>query len=33
LQTESPGGTPSECAKSDGVTTVRKKQLGNEKMI
>jgi hypothetical protein len=26
-------GTPSECAKSDGVTTLRKKQPRNEKMI
>jgi hypothetical protein len=30
---ESPGGIPLECAKSDGVTTRRKRQPGNEKMI
>jgi hypothetical protein len=29
----SPAGTLSECAKSDGVTTLRKKQLGSVKMI
>jgi hypothetical protein len=33
LQTESPGGRLSECAKSDGVTTLKKKQPGSVKMI
>jgi hypothetical protein len=33
LQIGSPGGTLSECAKSDGVTTLRKKQPGSVKMI
>jgi hypothetical protein len=31
--TESPGGKLSRCAKSDGVTTLRKKQPGSVKMI
>jgi hypothetical protein len=33
LQTESPEGRPSECAKSDGIITLRKKQPGSVKMI
>jgi hypothetical protein len=32
-QIESLGGTPSECAKSNGATTQKKKQPGKEKMI
>jgi hypothetical protein len=33
LQTESPEGRPSECAKLDGITIQRKKQPGSVKMI
>jgi transposase InsO family protein len=32
-QTESPEGRLSECAKSDGITSLRKKQPGSVKMI
>ena len=33
LQTESPEGRPSECARSDGITTPKKRQPGSVKMI
>jgi hypothetical protein len=32
-QTGSPGGKQSECARSDGITTLRKRQPGSVKMI
>jgi hypothetical protein len=33
LQTESPEGRLSECAKSDGIITLKKRQCGSVKMI